>query len=221
MCYSAEVSYGSAALLIATGGVTTLGNHQISRRMVAAVPFLFGLQQIAEGVVWQTMGHAAESSRHHFGVLLFLLFANVVWPSWIPWSFYFIEPSEKRRRVLKGLGLLGLGVSVVAAWVFFTADARAYVAGHSLAYSLDNVKRFWPVNIEIVFYIAPTVAPFFISSLRIVRRAGYLILASLCLAQVINQETTASVWCFFAALISLYIAVYVLWLERRKVGAAV
>lgn len=217
MCFSANVSYASAALLIATGAATTLGSSK-PQKMVAAIPLLFGLQQAAEGIVWQTIGHESASSLHQLGVLMFLTFANVIWPSWLPWSFYKIETNEKRKRILKVLSVVGLGVSLLAGWMLYGANVKAYIDGHSLAYSLSNFKRYWPVNIEFVLYFTPTMLPFFISSLRTVKRAGYLVLGSWALAQVINQETTTSVWCFFAALISLYIAVNVLWLQKGKLS---
>lgn len=216
MCYSANVSFVSAGLLLATGAATTLGASSKSQRMVAAIPLLFGVQQAAEGIVWQTIGHEPASSLHQFGVIAFLAFANVIWPSWLPWSFYYIEPIEKRKRILKVLGQAGIVVSLLAGWMLVSGNVSSYVSGYSLGYSLSNFKRYWPVNIEFVFYLIPTIVPFFVSSLRKVKRAGYLVFGSWILAQVINQETTASVWCFFAAMISLYIAVNVLWLQRGK-----
>ena len=119
---------------------------------------------------------------------------------------------------MKALGVVGVVVSLLAGWMLYGGNVTAYVSGHSLAYALGNFKRYWPVNIEFVLYFTPTILPFFISSLRTVKRAGYLVLGSWAIAQIINQETTASVWCFFAALISLYIAVNVLWLQRGKIN---
>ncbi|MNL31559.1 hypothetical protein D3C87_1533530 [compost metagenome] len=149
---------------------------------------------------------------------MFLAFANVIWPSWLPWSFYKIEENEKRKKILKVLGVVGLAVSLLAGWMLYSANVGVYVDGHSLAYTLRNFKRYWPANIEFVLYFTPTVLPFFISSLRTVKMAGYLVLGSWAVAQFINQETTTSVWCFFAALISLYIAVNVLWLQKGKLS---
>ena len=216
MCFSASVSYGSAALLIATGVATTLGNSSKSQRMVATIPLLFGVQQAAEGIVWQTIEQGTASSLHSFAAFVFLIFANVVWPSWIPWSFYHVEPQEKRKRILKVLGFAGLGISLLAFVVLYNLDLKAHVDGHSLAYDFTNLKRYWPPQIEFLLYFTPTMLPFFFSSLRTVKSAGVLVFISLILAQLINQNTTASVWCFFAALISLYIAVKVLWRQRGE-----
>lgn len=218
MCFSASVSYGAAAILLVTGAATTRGNPLKSHRMIAAIPILFGVQQAAEGIIWQTMGQGASSSFHQFAVFLYLTFVYVVWPSWLPWSLYNIEIIGTRKRILKILGVVGLGVSLLAVSMIYGLEIRAYVAGHSLAYSFPNLKKFWPAGIEFPLYLIPTMLPFFASSLRMVKRAGYLVFASLLLAQVVNQETTTSVWCFFAALISFYIAVNVLWVRSREVA---
>jgi len=216
MCFSAGVSYGSAAVLIATGTATTLGNNSKEQRMIAAMPFFFGIQQAAEGIVWQTMGYEAVSSLHQFGIVLFLSFAFIIWPSWLPWSLYPIEIHKKRKKILKALGFLGIGVSILATTALFYVEPRASVAGHSVAYTFHGMDRHWPANLEALLYFTPTVIPFFVSSLRTVRLAGLLVFGSMLLAKVINRETETSVWCFFAALISFYIAVNVLWLRKGQ-----
>ncbi|MBV2168281.1 MAG: hypothetical protein KUL82_06195 [Bdellovibrio sp.] len=206
MCFSASVSYGSAALLISTGAVTTLGNTSKQHRMIAAIPFLFGIQQAAEGVVWQSMGSELVGGLSQYGALLFVAVALVAWPSWLPWSLYQVEENKKRKTILKVIGFMGLGVSLLA----------ASVVGHSLGYSFLNMKRFWPASIDFLIYDIPTMIPFFVSSLRTVKKAGYLVFAGMVLAQAINREATTSIWCFFAAVVSLYIAVNVLWGQRGR-----
>ncbi|WP_413288059.1 DUF6629 family protein [Bdellovibrio sp. HCB337] len=218
MCYSASVSYGSAAVLMATGAVTTFKNNSKQQRMVAAIPFLFGLQQVAEGIVWQSMGHESANSLRDLGVFMFLTFALVIWPTWLPWSFYPIETNTNRKRILKVIGVTGVGVSILVASVLYSINVKAYIAGHSLAYAFPGFQRSWPANIEALLYFTATVVPFFISSLRTIKIAGYLVFGSMLLAKAINRETETSVWCFFAALISFYIAVNVLWLQKGKLS---
>ncbi|MEZ0393358.1 MAG: DUF6629 family protein [Pseudobdellovibrionaceae bacterium] len=218
MCFSADMSFGSAGLLIATGAVTTLKSSSKQQKMIAAIPLLFGFQQVAEGIVWQTMDAGTTSLMHKFGIFLFLAFAFVVWPSWLPWSLYHIEIKEKRKRILKVIGLLGLGVSLLAVFMLYGLEIKVNIVGHSLEYDYLNLKEILPPNLEAFLYFTPTVVPFFISSLRTVKKAGLLVLGSMFLAQAIGRQTTASVWCFFAALISLYVAVNVLWLQKGKLS---
>lgn len=217
MCFSAEVSYGSAALLMVTGAVTTLGNRSSERAMIAAVPFLFGIQQISEGIVWQSMAEGSTSFTRYLGAVSFLTFAYIVWPAWMPWSFYFIEPDEKRRRILKGIGIAGIFIAAMAGWVLYSVDVNAYVTGHSVGYAFPNLHRFWPANIEAFLYLTPTVIPFFVSSLKTIKKAGYLIFVSMVIARIINDEAASSIWCLFAALISFYISVHILWWQKGRI----
>lgn len=216
MCFSANVSYGAAALLITTGAVTTLGNSVKEQRMIAAIPFLFGIQQAAEGIVWQTLGVETFNLFRQFASVLFVSVAFVIWPSWLPWSLYQAEKNEQRKTILRIIGVMGLGVSVLASSVLIGVDIKAYRAGHSLGYAFLNFKRSWPANLDFLLYDIPTMVPFFVSSLKTVKKAGYLVLVSLIVAQIINREATTSVWCFFAALISFYISVNILLPQRGK-----
>lgn len=217
MCFSENVSYGAGALLIITGAITTFGNKEKQQRMIAAIPFIFGIQQISEGIVWQTMGQEMTSSVRQIGTLLFVTSALVVWPTWLPWSLYHIEKNEKRKMILKLLGVIGTGVSLLAISVLISVEVKAYTVGHSLGYAFPNMQRHWPASIDFLLYDTPTLLPFFISSLRTVKKAGYLVLGSMIIAQAINREATTSVWCFFAALISFYIAANVLWLQKGEI----
>lgn len=220
MCFSANTSYGSAAILIAVGTVTTIGNREKSRVMISLVPFLFGVQQLAEGIIWQTMGQNTSWLPRQYAILTFLGFALVVWPSYIPWSIYHVETNLKRRNLLQILGGIGLFVSLLAGWILLRSDLTAYSVGHSLAYRIANMPRHpkWPSNLEFFLYVVPILLPFFISTLGEIKKAGYLIFAAMVITQIVNQEASASVWCFFAALISLYIAVDVLKVRKGSLA---
>lgn len=188
MCFSANVSFGAAALLIGTGVVTTFGNRVKEQRMIAAIPILFGVQQLAEGVVWQTLGNETAGLWQQLGSLLFIMIALVV--------------------------------SLLAVSVLYSVDVQAYPVGHSLGYAFPNFKRSWPASLDFLLYDIPTLVPFFVSSLPPVKKAGFLVVGGLIIAQVINREATTSVWCFFAALISFYIAANILWQQRGMLSEA-
>ncbi len=217
MCFSASVSFSMGTLLITTGAATTLGNKKKEQRMIAAMPLIFGIQQVAEGLVWQSLGDPTNFTQQ-VGITLFIAIALIIWPSWLPWSLYQLEVHEKRKRILKVLGFFGFGVSILAIGVLHDNPVQAYSAGHSMGYAFPNVQKFWPDSIDFLLYDTPTVLPFFVSSLRTVKKAGYLALASLVATQIINQQATTSVWCFFAALISFYIAVNVLVKQEQKLA---
>lgn len=86
MCFSAAASFVSGALLTGAGLATLSRNSIPEHKIFAAMPLVFGLQQISEGFVWyslQTPGHEqmlAVSSG------LFLFAALTLWPTYVPLS---------------------------------------------------------------------------------------------------------------------------------------
>jgi len=51
MCFSATASFASGVLLSTVGAATIRENKEPSRRLFAAIPMVFGLQQLSEGFV--------------------------------------------------------------------------------------------------------------------------------------------------------------------------
>jgi hypothetical protein len=64
--------------------------------------------------------------------------------------------------------------------------------------------------VDALIYLLTAMAPFFVSTDRKVRVTGFLIFGGLLLSHLYKRETVASVWCFFAALTSIYIVYGVL-----------
>jgi hypothetical protein len=90
------------------------------------------------------------------------------------------------------------------------------VKSHSLAYSAN-----WKA-IHYAFYGVTLLAPF-ISSLPRAWIGGVALVGSFLTAYVIKQASAASVWCFFAALLSAGTFLYIRMLERtgrRTAGAS-
>ena len=57
MCFSASASFSAAALLLGIGALTlrsALATRQPRALLFAAIPILFAIQQLIEGVIWLT-----------------------------------------------------------------------------------------------------------------------------------------------------------------------
>ncbi len=208
MCFSATASFTSAAILATVGFVTvTRKETNRSQKMYGAIPILFGLQQLAEGIVWTSMGEDSPFflRLQSIGAFAFLGFALVIWPSWVPWAVFNVETEPKRRTILKLMGLVGLGVSITTIWYLYNSHPTPHIVGQCMAYSLKTLTRNVPPNLDFLLYMATVPVPFFVSSYRDVKITGALIMAGLFISHMINQEASTSVWCFFAALASFYI----------------
>jgi hypothetical protein len=170
--------------------------------MLAAAPILFGAQQAAEGVVWLTIGAPSDTMLQRLGVDVFLGFALVVWPLWVPLSLQRIERDAGRRRILAGLCWFAGGVSASAAVLLSRWQPFAQVAGHSLRYDYPGTSDTALHVLLVLAYIASTVVPFFVSTSKLARTLGTTLVVSVVAAALIRREALTSVWCFFAAILS-------------------
>ena len=216
MCFSATASFSSAALLFSVGTATTLVNKSATHKMFAMTPLLFGIQQFCEGIIWITIRQNDSGVlAQHVALILFLFIAMAVWPTWIPWSVINLESSFKRKRYLQILLAIGLFTSVLATLALVIGPTHIRIVGHSLDYSMKNPFKFLTPNFGSFIYTASTIGPFFVSSVPIVKRMGFLIVAALLTTMIINEHAVTSVWCFFSALVSFYIAGIVLFNEQK------
>lgn len=81
MCFSAEASFTTAAVLTTIGFAGLKINFSRSQLFLAMIPLLFAIQQFFEGVLWLGL----ESTTFPITILMlakkiFLIFAFLVWP---------------------------------------------------------------------------------------------------------------------------------------------
>jgi hypothetical protein len=220
MCFSASGSFVVSGVLVAVG-TASLAQAKKPFRMLGLIPLLFAAQQAAEGVVWLTVASNPLTPLHQVAVDLFLGFALVLWPLWLPWSLLLVESDPARKRLLGLLVGVGTFVSVSAVALMSRWQPRAHVVGHSISYDYEASQ--WPVSeAHLLIYLLPTVLPFFVSTLRLTRVMGGALLFGLATTIVLKRETLTSVWCFFAALLSVLFVIAVVREQgerKRRVSA--
>ena len=205
MCFSATGSFGVAAVIAGIGAVALTQDKPPSHRMLAAVPLLFAAQQVAEGIVWMTIDHPSDGRLQEIAVALFLGFALVGWPIWVPISLFVAERNPRRRRILAVLSSVGVIVGVYAAILLIRGQPAAHVAGHSIAYSYEERGPALVLALYLPGYVLPTVVPFFVSTISRAKLMGTVLVLSLLATFLIERQALTSVWCFFAAILSVLI----------------
>ena len=201
MCFSATGSFAVAAGLAGIGAVALRRTKPPSHRLFAVIPLLFAIQQIAEGMVWLTMP-SQESRLHHAAVDAFLIFAVVVWPTWVPLCLVPIEREPRRKRALRLLLALGACVSLYAGWLLFQGQPVAKIESHSLAYDYSKSGNGLVLALYLPVYVTASVLPFFISSMEKAKLMGVVLVGALVATFIIKRATLTSTWCFFAAILS-------------------
>lgn len=227
MCFSATVSYSAAAVLATTGVYAVQQARRLQNPywiLWALVPLFFGLQQTFEGRVWQALAAGNANATVPFA-LGFHFFSHFLWLWWLPLCSYLVEPGQAnqigklRQRVMIGCALFGAFAGTLVYTVMFLHPEWMSVAvrGHSIIYDFSAPYRS-PIDLPItpmMLYGLTILLPLFCSSHRLIRIFGVLVVLSMALAGGAYNAAFVSVWCFFAALLSLYI-VYMI----RQLAAA-
>lgn len=222
MCISASVSYGAAAVLVTTGwyAVQQAKGVRSSYGVMAMVPLFFGIQQAFEGHVWLMLEREAASATPF--ALGFLFFSHFLWLWWIPLASYLVEPGILRRRIFLGLAIFGgvAGGVVYFTLLFHPGWLAVEVEGRSLVYDISPPYR-GPFSIGIppsALYGLIVLVPLLFSSHRHIKLFGVLIAIAVVLASLFYGYAFVSVWCFFAALLSLYLVMMIRHLKIQEAG---
>jgi hypothetical protein len=227
MCFSSTVSYSAAAVLLSTGMYAT---RQASRlpapyMLWALIPIMFGLQQAFEGHVWQELdaGNASAAVPYALG---FHFFSHFLWLWWLPLSSYLIEPAQTssinkfRKKIIGACAIMGAfaGTLVYSVMLFHTEWMTILIKEKSIVYDFQVPYRS-DIHIPItpaMLYGMIILVPLLFSSHRLIRIFGVLVVLSMVLTSIFYNAAFVSVWCFFAAALSLYLA----YMIRRLVAAS-
>ncbi|MBI5754277.1 hypothetical protein HZA40_04005 [Candidatus Peregrinibacteria bacterium] len=202
MCFSATASFASGTALSIMGTAAIIRNKDKKNIALATIPLFFGIQQIFEGFVWNT---ASATLYHQISVYGFLAFALVFWPFYAPLAFYLTEKNRLRKKIMGVLFLLGITVSFYFLILLITQTIYSEVANNSIAYIIDAPLV---IFFTIVYFIA-TCTSALTSSHKRLRNFGILLTISLALSLYFYFVTFTSVWCFFAAILSIIIFLYI------------
>lgn len=205
MCFSAEASFTSAVLLTVVGYATVTESSRKDLKALAIVPLLFALQQFGEGVLWLTIANGGNPAwLQEIFKWVFLFFAIVFWPVWMPVATIVAEKSPKRRRLM-GIALLAGTLFVASQFIAIFmpgSSVEVNVVGSSIQYTPSFQ---YPDSVYIVlqwFYVFAAVSPFFFSSLRLMWVYAIANAATFTVAYLYYTQTFSSVWCFYAAVVS-------------------
>lgn len=178
-------------------------------RLLSTVPLLFAVQQAAEGIIWLTVDSPVHATLERAAVFTFLGIALVVWPTFAPLSLRRMESNPARHRWLGVLACAGAVVSACAAFLLVRAQPVAQIDGHSLTYEFGGGAGMTRQLMLLAAYVVPTIVPFFVSTARMARVIGVALIGSVAIAALIRHESLTSVWCFFAAIVSVLVVLAV------------
>ena len=202
MCFSAEASFTATTLLSSIGYVSYKMARNKKEYLIALTPVLFALQQACEGILWLTIPNYTDTLYSRLSIYAFLLFALVIWPIWIPSSFYVAEENKIRKKIMKNLVAVGILTALILTVCLIKNGADIHIGTSHIEYRGVFPQAFLPLAIILILYLASTILPFFISSLPYMSIVGVILAISYGITYIFYRAALTSVWCFFAAIIS-------------------
>lgn len=210
MCFSATASFTAGSVLSAVGIATLMKAERKSELPFAMIPLLFGVQQFIEGVVWLTL-RGDTPQLAHAATYAYSIFSHVLWPIFIPFAFRTLEIVPQRRNTMRWFQGLGLAVGLYLLFFIVTGPVVAEIVGQHIAYPSPHFF----IKPVIALYVTATCLTGFFSSHPFVRLFGALTLLSFIGTYLFYSHALVSVWCFFAAILSVLIYLH---LRFRNLG---
>jgi hypothetical protein len=215
VCFAPEADAVVGGIVVAVG-VEALRQvsapHQIA---LAALPLLFGVHQLTEAFVWWGLQGHVSHAIERFAIWAYLFFALAALPALVPLAVGLIERSATRRRVIAGFGVLGVVVGVVLATAMFGSPVRAAISGRQVEYQVDAVNHGgWLTGL----YVVATCGALIACSYRDIAALGLANLVAVPVLMGLTVSGFVSLWCFWAAIVSVAIAFH---LRRGEVSRRV
>jgi len=201
MCFSAAASFAAGGTLSVVGGLTIAKVRKKSELSFASIPLLFGIQQAIEGAVWVSFGSPILNT---IATYAYSMFSHVLWPIFIPFSVLMIETDPIRKKILRLFSFMGLAVGLYLLYFILVDPVTAHVVNNSIAYHSPHLY----VYLIMALYLVTTCGSCLVSSHKIINIFGVVLFISFAIAAWFFTETFFSVWCFFAAILSIIVYWY-------------
>ncbi len=213
MCFSAHASFIAAGV---TGliGIACFTKTETPRDWpLAAMPLLFSAQQAVEGLLWLTLPAAPHQAQASMLTLVFLLFAKVFWPVYVPTTVLLIEPDSTRRAIMRAILLGGIAIAAYFLYVILNIRHEASILGQHIVY---EAPQDFPWSVA-ALYLAATCAAPLLSSHRTVQLLACIVITGATITYAYYWDAFTSIWCFFAAAGSAVI--YLHFVEEKRARA--
>lgn len=203
MCFSATASFTAGIGLLAVGAVTTSRARRRAELPFALIPGLFGIQQLIEGGLWLTFTDNAPIANTVLAHA-YSFFSHVLWPIYVPIAVLLLEPEEWRRKLLVAIAAAGAAVGLYLLYFLVTVPIVAEVVGRHISYQSPHFY----VAAVVTLYVLATCVSSLVSSCKTIRWFGATTLVALLAAYAFYAFWFISVWCFFAAVLSVIVLVH-------------
>ena len=215
MCFSATASFSAGTVLLAVGVLTLKSVRHPRELPFAAIPLLFSIQQLIEGVIWLTFQYEAQQLNTVM-THIYQFFSHVLWPMYLPVAVLMMEPKGWHRQALFAFVAAGVAVGGYLLYILIAFPVISRPTGQHIEY----VSPHFYAGVVMTLYLLSTAISPMLSTHLVVKVFGYLALLSFAAVYYFYATWFISVWCFFAALLSavIYLHFAVQKAERPQPG---
>ncbi len=205
MCFSPEGDLVAGVVVVAIG--VDACRHLEGKEeylFVAGLPLLLGAHQIVEAFVWWGVRGSVPSAVGTVAMWIYLLFALVVLPVLGPLLVLGLERTPARRRRIVPFVAVGAVTSGILAATMLRTHPTVHEGAYHLAYSIGLQHGVAVIGL----YIVATCGSMLASGFRHVFWFGISNLVAIAVLARLSADGFTSLWCFYAALASGAIALY-------------
>jgi hypothetical protein len=214
MCFSATADFAGSVVLGAIGVATLREVKDRRELLLAAMPCLFAVHEFIEGFVWLGLdGDVSQRVMHNAGSA-YVLFAQGLLPFVLPLSVFLIEPTKRQRRRMMGFVILGGLLALYLAWGLIAYPLDISMQAHSVLYG--NVIT--NTTLVAMLYVTATCGSLFFSGFRPLVQLAWANLAGLLTVMLVKRYAFTSVWCAYAAVVSVIIYFFFRRSRTRRVA---
>ncbi len=213
MCFSAEADLVAGLVVIGLGVDATRHTSQRSELPVAALPLLLGAHQLVEALVWLGLESRVPEVAYRSATWAYLLIACVVLPVYVPVALFMFDPAPRRRWLL-GFLAVGGAVSLLLLRDVVSGPVVARIEGRHIEYGIGV----WQLGIVVGLYVMATCGPLLVARARQVRWFGAANVVVAGFLAWLDNSAFVSLWCVWAAIGSISIAVHLRGSRPNGVG---
>lgn len=191
-------------------GILTLKKVSSPNEVVfASLPLLFSLHQFTQGFVWLGLYGLIGDRALHMSETIFVFYAQGLLQFLVPLALWLIEPAGIRKKFMAVLMYLGAFLTAYSLWKLSIVPTDVSIVDGVLFYDNPATRQAWLG----LGYVLTTCGALILSSSIAIQLFGWLNLIGLTLIFLLKPYGFTSLWCLYAAAISVLLYFY--FIERR------
>jgi len=205
VCFSPQADLVGGVVLAAIGVDALRHVHQRRDHLpLAALPLLLAAHQVVEAFAWWGLQGVVPADVGRAAAWIYLLIAFVVLPIYVPTAIAVLEPPGWRRRVIGAFVVLGVAVAAVLLVGMLRGPVTAELRDFHISYG-TAVSAGYPI---VMAYVVATCGALLFSGRSYLAIFGIVNLIAVAVLTKFEIDGFASLWCAWAAVTAVGIAVY-------------